>query len=69
MPVMPPTPRKAVMSPEAFRSLLKKVDVNHTQAAKRLGVGRATVLRWLNGTTPISRANARLIRDEFGPKM
>lgn len=68
MPVMPPTPRKAVMSPEQFRDILVKAGVNNTQAAKRLEVNRATVLRWLAGTTPIGRANARLIREEFGKK-
>ncbi len=68
MRTMPPKPRKAYMTPAQFRAILAKAKVKNTHAAVMLGVARTTVIRWLNESTPISRANARLIREVFQPE-
>lgn len=49
------------MSPDAFRAIIKASGMKQGEIAEALGVVRTTVVRWLNGSTPISRANARLI--------
>lgn len=61
----PAKPNDQAMKPDTLRSLLKKNKVSITGAAKRLGISRVTVHRWLNGSTPISRANVALIEQTF----
>ena len=56
------------MKPKQFAELLAAAGLNQTQAAALLEVARTTVVRWLNGSTPISRANARLISVVIVPK-
>lgn len=56
------------MSRAEFRDLLAAAGLGRSEAARRLGVGRSTVHRWLNGPTPIARANAALIRKLIRPK-
>ncbi len=68
MATMPPRPRKAYMTPEQFRDLITKAGVTKTKVAEMLDVNRTTVTRWLNGSVPISRGNARLIREVFPAK-
>lgn len=65
------SPSKAnepAMTKEALRTLLTEAKVNVTAAAKKLEIRRETLHRWLKGTTPISRANAALIRETFKRK-
>lgn len=63
MCVMSPTkPREAAMKPADFTALLERTGIGQSEAARLLGVGRTTVIRWLKGDTPISEANALLIR-------
>lgn len=61
----PPTPRKSAMSASAFAKLFKSGGHNHSTASRLLGVSRRTVIRWLEGTTPISEANRLLILDRM----
>ncbi len=60
------SPRPAFMSKEALQELLDKHDLNQTDAAKRIGVNRRTLIRWLQGTTPIGAAAAALIHSKLG---
>lgn len=63
------TSRKAkpsAMAPITLRRLIAGSGMSITEAADRLRVRRETLHRWLNGTTPISRANALLVRDVLG---
>ena len=64
MEIMPP--RKAAMKPDELQRLLDKNDLNQSTGAERLGVNRRTVIRWLQGTTPIRPASAALIRNTLG---
>lgn len=64
---MPPKPRKRAMTGREFKSLLDASGMDTKQAAEILGVGRTTVYRWLNGTTPITAANAMLVKDRIRP--
>lgn len=61
----PAKPNDQAMTPKTLRALFKKNKVNITEAAKRLEISRVTIHRWLNGSTPISRANAALIEQTF----
>lgn len=65
---MPAQPRPAAMKPDEFRSLILAAKVTQLRAAELLSVSRPTVVRWLAGRTPISRANARLITTVFKKK-
>lgn len=56
------------MTRTTFRKLLAAAGVKQGEAAARLGVARATVCRWLDGTTPISRRNAIAIRSVLESK-
>ena len=55
-------PRAAAMTPAELRRLIAASGRTITDAAERLGLARTTVTRWLNGSTPIGRAQAREIR-------
>lgn len=62
------SPSKAndqAMKPTTLRALLKTNKLSISKAAERLGISRVTLHRWLNGSTPISRANAALIEQTF----
>lgn len=61
-------PRKAAMRPKDFRDLITAAGLNQSSAAERLDVNRRTVIRWLNGDTPISAAAAALIRSRIRAK-
>lgn len=64
MSVMSPA-RKAAMSAEEFTKLLETKGISQAEAARLLGVHRSTVLRWADGTAPITEANTLLIRDRI----
>lgn len=66
MPCMPKKPRKAEMSPAAFRALLAAAGLTQAQAADRLGVHLNTVSRWARGRTNIAKPSAILIRAAIG---
>ena len=55
-------PRQAAMTPSELRRLITASGRTITDAAERLQVARQTVTRWLNGSTPIGRAQAVLAR-------
>ena len=56
------------MKPDELRRLMEAAGVTKkTALARLLGVHRATVYRWLGGTTPIDAANAMLIRSKLKP--
>ena len=61
----PARPNKAAMTPKQFRELIDASGLTQQQVADRLGVSRNTVVRWLMGKVPISRAFANLIRLSF----
>lgn len=65
---MPAQPNKAYMTQNEFRDLLRDADLKQGAAADELGVSRQTVVRWLSGYTPISKANAMLIRSVLKKK-
>lgn len=44
------------MEPDALRGWMDKHGQTSATLAIELGVNRATVYRWLNGTTPIPRS-------------
>lgn len=54
--------RPAAMTKEDFAAVLESLGLGATAAGRLLGVNRRTVIRWLNGTTPISEPNALLVR-------
>lgn len=56
------------MTPAQFRALLAKAGLNQSTGAERLGVSRRTVIRWLNGETPISARNALFIKTVLSAK-
>lgn len=58
-------PRKAGMTPAAFRSLLESRGILQVDAAKKLGVHLNTVNNWVNGRAPITPAAAALIREKL----
>lgn len=58
----PSKKRPAAMTPKAFKKILADAGLNQSEAARILGVNFGTVSRWLSGYTPISAANALLIR-------
>ena len=65
---VPRQPAKAAMSPREFRDVIEAADITQEEAAKKLGVSRPTVVRWLAGTTPICTSKAKLISLVFRPK-
>lgn len=64
----PAKPRPAAMSAKTFAKLLKDAGLGQSEAARVLGVHRHTVIRWLDGTTPIAEPNALLIRERLTAK-
>lgn len=67
MPVMPPRPQKAAMTPDKLRAMMRRAGVtSQRELAKVLGVHHMTVYRWMAGRTPISAAPAALIREHLG---
>lgn len=62
----PARPNRAAMTPKQLRALFARKKVKHIHAAERLGIAHSTVLRWLNGSTPISAANKAHIYLTFG---
>lgn len=68
MRTMPHKKKPSAMTAEEFRTLLGSLGLKQGEAADRLGVDRRTVVRWLSGDTPISPANALLIRVTFGKR-
>lgn len=64
----PPRKRAEAMSSTTFAKILRDAGLGQTAAARLLGVHRHTVIRWLDGTTPISDANALLIRNRIKTK-
>ena len=57
----------AAMTRDEFRTLLEVSGLTQAGAAEVLGVNRATVLRWLDGYTPISAGKAALVRERIRP--
>lgn len=57
--------KSAAMAPITLRRTVAGSGLSVTEAAEKLKVARRTLHRWLSGRTPISRANALLIRDAF----
>lgn len=64
---MPAHRQPAAMTSDEFRTLLDASGLTQVGAAQALGVNRATVLRWLAGSTPIAARKATLIRDLIRP--
>lgn len=63
MSVMSPAkPRPAAMTKEDFAAILESLGLGATAAGRLIGVHRHTIIRWLDGSTPISEPNALLIR-------
>ena len=62
---MPPKTRKAAMTSEELRRIIAKTGLTQEEFAGKLEVNRRTIIRWLNGDIPISRANAILIKTTF----
>lgn len=58
----PAKARPAAMTPAEFRERLERAGIGQSEAARILGVGRSTVIRWLKDKTPIVAANALLIK-------
>lgn len=66
---MPPSKRPAAMTPDELRELIAASPVageTRGRVAEYIGVSRAQLFRWLNGTTTIGEANALLIRAKLG---
>lgn len=61
----PAKPNPPAMTPEKLKGIIEVAGITVTEAANRLKIRRETLHRWLNGNTPISRANAALIRETF----
>ena len=57
----------AAMTRDEFRTLLDASGLTQAGTAEALGVNRATVLRWLDGYTPISAGKATLVRERIRP--
>jgi DNA-binding transcriptional regulator YiaG len=72
MDTVPHQRRNPAMTHEEFRNLLTDAGLTIREAAKKLGVGNATVSRWQTdpdkGGTPISEHSAKLIRILIKPK-
>jgi transcriptional regulator with XRE-family HTH domain len=56
---------QGTVSPTTLRRLIENAGISQGEAAKRLGVTRQTVVRWLGGKSPISRTAAKLIQATF----
>lgn len=61
----PAKPNEPAMAPKTLKGIIDGAELTTAEAAERLKVSRMTVHRWLTGKTPISRANAALIRETF----
>lgn len=53
------------MTADEFRDILEAANLNQQGAADALGVGLATVQRWIQEQTPISQERAKLIRERL----
>ena len=62
---MPAHPQPAAMTADEFRDILEAANLNQQGAADALGVGLATVQRWIQEQTPISQERAKLIRERL----
>jgi transcriptional regulator with XRE-family HTH domain len=51
---------------KTLKQLLKEKDINKTALAKRMGVGRQTILQWENGERAPVFKNAVLLAAELG---
>lgn len=64
--------RPAKMSPEELRRLI--IEAGHADtpkgklASEVIGCARSHLYRWLKGDTPITEANALLLRSKLKPK-
>lgn len=65
---MPARPNDPHMTGADLRALIAAAGLKQGEAAGKLGVARTTVIRWLNGSTPIGKANATLIKSVLKPK-
>lgn len=59
---MPARPNNPAMTGKEFHELLEAAGVTQRALAEQLGVHHVTLSRWASGHTPISKANALLIR-------
>jgi len=55
------------MTPKQFRTALKRLGLNQTQAAKRLGVTPRAVRFWVSGDRSIPEPVAILLRTWLAP--
>lgn len=55
-------PRKAAMTPDELRALIKAAGMSNPELAERLGITRQTVWMWVTGRTPISRQATAFIK-------
>jgi transcriptional regulator with XRE-family HTH domain len=49
------------MTKTQFKAALAALDLSHSQAARVLGIGRSSVLRYLNGEQPVATTVVRLL--------
>jgi DNA-binding transcriptional regulator YiaG len=54
--------RKSAMSPKELRALMDEYQVHDAEFARRVGVHKVTVYRWMSGKSAISSAYATHIR-------
>jgi DNA-binding transcriptional regulator YiaG len=64
--VMPPKPSHPAMSPTKLRKIMRDKGIGtQRELAKKIGVDKQTVWRWLHKRTPISERNAALIKTKL----
>lgn len=54
------------MNPKEIKETLDRWGISQAWLARQLGVTRATVNKWINGTTPISEEYARKTKELLG---